>query len=470
MTFTFLPLFSLPYTHYSLLARCQALRRRFEEHCSWEKAAPKLKDPDRVPDASTMRRWSSGLDGSQPSASFLRQTVVRVAQWLTSRPARRSAERAVALDGSGVESALALCVCRKSPIRPPSLPGKRRGVDADWVAEAKTRCGRRSRNTAAADAAVGLSRAAQWKGRPAGRWEYVGLCPLHEESQPSFYVNTRKDVFYCHGCGQGGDLIRFVQLSRRVSFRQSLACLDQQTDQQVDSKRVARAGGSLLSAATGSLSRGDELSSPRGVHDPALIRELGIGYAAGGKLRRYLTAQGYSFDLLRRAGLINAQGADALYQRIVFPLRQGEHIVNLYGRSIGAAFAHRFLPGTQGRTVCLGEGSPLLREIILVEGLFDYAVLRQAGFSNVTCSLGTHLNADQFRQLCEGKRSVYVAFDMRSEPERPAGSEQLTDRLQARTVSAARRVVLPEGHDPNSSSLQGGDARQFQSLLEAAQP
>ena len=82
MTFTFLPLFSLPYTHFSLLARGQSLRRRFEEHCSWEESAPKLKDPDRVPDASTMRRWSSGLDGSQPSASFLRQAVVRVARWL----------------------------------------------------------------------------------------------------------------------------------------------------------------------------------------------------------------------------------------------------------------------------------------------------------------------------------------------------------------------------------------------------
>ncbi len=65
-----------------------------------------------------------------------------------------------------------------------------------------------------------------WTGHPAGRSEYVGLCPLHEESQPSFYVNTRKDVFYCHGCGQGGDLIRFVQLSRGLSFRQSLASLD----------------------------------------------------------------------------------------------------------------------------------------------------------------------------------------------------------------------------------------------------
>ena len=81
-TFTFLPVFSLPYTHYSLLARCQALLRRFVEHCSWEKALPKLQDPDRLPDPSTVRRWSSGLDCSHPAPSFLSQTVSHVAHWL----------------------------------------------------------------------------------------------------------------------------------------------------------------------------------------------------------------------------------------------------------------------------------------------------------------------------------------------------------------------------------------------------
>jgi Domain of unknown function (DUF6431) len=81
-TFTFLPLFSLPYTHYSLLARGQALRRRLEEHCSWEEALPSLKDSNRLPDSSTVRRWSSGLDCSQPALSFLRQTRTRLAHWL----------------------------------------------------------------------------------------------------------------------------------------------------------------------------------------------------------------------------------------------------------------------------------------------------------------------------------------------------------------------------------------------------
>jgi hypothetical protein len=65
-----------------LLARSQALRRRFVEHSSWEEATPALKDPNRVPDPSTLRRWAQGLDRSQPALSFLRQTLAQVAHWL----------------------------------------------------------------------------------------------------------------------------------------------------------------------------------------------------------------------------------------------------------------------------------------------------------------------------------------------------------------------------------------------------
>jgi hypothetical protein len=66
-----------------LLARCQALRRRFMEHCSWEEATPTLKDSNRVPDPSTLRRWASGLECSQLAPSLLRQTLARVSHWLT---------------------------------------------------------------------------------------------------------------------------------------------------------------------------------------------------------------------------------------------------------------------------------------------------------------------------------------------------------------------------------------------------
>jgi len=82
LTFTFLPVFSLPYTLYSLVARSQALRRYFLEHESLESAAPPLKDPNRVPDPSTLRRWFHSLDSS-PAFSFLRPALRTIADWLT---------------------------------------------------------------------------------------------------------------------------------------------------------------------------------------------------------------------------------------------------------------------------------------------------------------------------------------------------------------------------------------------------
>lgn len=188
-----------------------------------------------------------------------------------------------------------------------------------------------------------------WAARPAGYdSEFVGLCPLHQETRPSFYVNARKNLFYCHGCGQGGDLIRFVELSRHLSFRQSLDYLEQQSVPPVDSALVLEEAATFYQEQFDRYPEALRYVQQRGLHDSALIKQLRIGYAPGGSLRRHLTAQGYSFDFLRRVGLLNSQGRDTFYCRVVFPCCPGGRIVNLYGRSLGDAFAHRFLPGSKG--------------------------------------------------------------------------------------------------------------------------
>jgi hypothetical protein len=81
-TFTFLLPLSLPYSHYSLLARSQALCRYFLEGQCWEAAAPSVKDPDRVTDPSTLRRWFRSLDSSQPPFLFLRQMMLAIGAWI----------------------------------------------------------------------------------------------------------------------------------------------------------------------------------------------------------------------------------------------------------------------------------------------------------------------------------------------------------------------------------------------------
>jgi len=288
----------------------------------------------------------------------------------------------------------------------------------------------------------------------------MGLCPLHSDHKPSFLVDPGKSLFYCYGCGRGGDVIRFAEIYHQVKFPQALALLQQW-----------RGLAPLLHEAAGfyrmQLHRHGEAVAylhRRGVRSPQLIEHMRIGYAPGGCLRGWLTQLGYPLPAQRRAGLVSAAGYDAYVHRIVFPLE-----CNLYGRSIStSAPPHRFLPGAKGGLYSW-EQARTYPEVILVEGLFDYAVLWEAGFHNVTCSLGTHLNALQFRQLCDGQRTVYLAFDSDDNHSGQNAAQWMSRRLRTRGV-AALRVALPDGQDPNSFFVEGGDAHQFRRLLEAARP
>jgi len=308
-----------------------------------------------------------------------------------------------------------------------------------------------------------------WSGRPAGQGtEFVGLCPLHPESRPSFYVNARKNLFYCHGCGQGGDLIRFVELSLHLSFPQSLAYL-QEPSVRVDAPDPLQQAAAFYQQQFPRHPEALRYLEQRGVHEPALMEELRIGYAPGGNLRRYLTDQGYSLKSLQRAGLVNRQGCDAFYRRVVLPCGQDREVTNLYGRSIDTAFPHRFLPGPKGGLFAW-DSVRHFSTVILVEGLLDLAVLWQAGFRNTTCAFGTHLTPLQFQQLSEPPaRVVYIVFDQDENQAGQRTAHHLARRLATVSVPA-RLVELPAGHDPNSYFVAGAAAADFADCLEGAHP
>jgi len=206
----------------------------------------------------------------------------------------------------------------------------------------------------------------------------------------------------------------------------------------------------------------------RGLHDSAIIEELGIGYAPGGNLRGHLAGLGYPFDLLLDIGLINRQGRDAFCRRVIFPCSQRGRIVNLYGRSIGGAFPHRLLPRSKGGLFAW-ESVSSFSHVILVEGLFDLAVLWQAGFRNTTCAIGTQLTPAQLAQLTDQPgRSIFIAFDQDDNQAGQKASRQLAVRLHDAGLRA-RIVQLPQGHDPNSYFVAGADAADFTGCLEGAQ-
>ena len=291
----------------------------------------------------------------------------------------------------------------------------------------------------------------------------MGLCPLHADHRPSFLVDPNKNLFYCYGCGRGGDVIRLAELYHSVRFTDAMALLrhwcglgsllpDVTKFYQMQLHRHAEAAAYLLQ---------------RGLHRADVIEELRIGYAPGRCLRAWLTSLGYPLESLQQAGLVNAEGQDTYSHRIVFPLEG-----NLYGRSTGAAAPHRFLPGSKGGLYAW-EKVRKCPEIILVEGMFDLAVLWQVGFRNVTCALGSHLNALQFRQLCaddgcEGKRRmVHLALDAAANGSGQQAAQRLSQRLRAEGITT-RSVELPHGRDPNSFFVSGGNAHEFQRLLERA--
>lgn len=303
-------------------------------------------------------------------------------------------------------------------------------------------------------------RAQDWQSaRRLSRGRWMGLCPLHCDRKPSFLVDPNKGLFYCYGCGRGGDVIRFAELYHEVRFPQAVALLRQWHGLAPLLQQTA----DFYAVQLHRHSEAVIYLQQRGIRSPELIEHMRIGYAPGGCLRRRLLELGYSLAAIRQAGLVTAVGYDAYVRRIVFPLEG-----NLYGRSISpSAPPHRFLPGVKGGLYCWEQvrHDP---EVILVEGLFDYASLWQAGFHTVTCAMGTHLNSLQFRQLCDRPRTVYLAFDDDTNGSGQRASQSLAGRLREQGLNV-RTVWLPDGHDPNSFFLQGGDVVQFRSLLESAQ-
>ena len=75
---------------------------------------------------------------------------------------------------------------------------------------------------------MGYLQAHDWQpARPLSRGRWMGLCPLHQDRKPSFLVDSNKDLFFCYGCGRGGDVIRFAELYHQVKFSQALTLLRQ---------------------------------------------------------------------------------------------------------------------------------------------------------------------------------------------------------------------------------------------------
>jgi len=328
---------------------------------------------------------------------------------------------------------------------------------------------------------------------------YVGLCPFHQEKSPSFSVNPLKQFFHCFGCGEGGDVFRFLEKIEGLSFSEALSRLAERANIPLPSRGEGLKPSESddiyrLNKAAAAYFHQNLLEDPKAAPARSYLEQRGItmesiqnfsiGYAMleWDHLLRSLGRR-FPLALLEKSGLVSRRkreqdgrstGAyDRFRNRILFP------IYTLQGRVAG--FGGRVLDGslpkylnspetpvfTKGRQlyglhrINRKEPSPL----ILVEGYLDVISASQFGIPNVVATLGTALTEDHLGLVRRvGKRLVLV-FDGDEAGLRAARRAVpllITQRLSSTIAS------LPPGKDPDAF-LQESGPEAFLSELEKGQ-
>jgi DNA primase len=321
-----------------------------------------------------------------------------------------------------------------------------------------------------------------------------GLCPFHQEKTPSFYVDEAKQLFYCFGCGKGGDSFKFLMLLEKVDFPEAVRLLGERHGIRPPERDPARGAardrlasalesaaeyfsGRLLDRAAGEVARA--YLKRRGVTGET-ARGLGLGYAPAGweGLRSHLMGKGFGEAALLESGLLVRRESGGSYDRfrdrVIFPIRSvsGQH-VGFGGRTLGDE-EPKYLNSPESALYRKGEhlyGLDATRqevrergEAILVEGYMDFLSVYQAGIRNVAAGLGTAFTDTQASLLRRFSSKVVLNFD--SDAAGMAATRRTLERLVPLGLTV-RVLELPGGHDPDSFVRTEGPDK-YRSLLEKA--
>ena len=339
--------------------------------------------------------------------------------------------------------------------------------------------------------------------RRAGVNRYEGLCPFHDERTPSFGIDPAQKLFYCFGCGEGGDAFKFVQLTEGLDFKGALEYLADrygvklepvEEDPATAERRRERERLLELLERTatfyvrylwdsGEAAPAREYLASRGL-DEAVLREFRVGYApsAYDTLLRSVRKAGFSNREVYDAGLAQrAKGEGMLYdrfrRRIIFPLCDMRGRVLGFGaRALGADQKPKYLNSAEGIVYHKGRnlfGADIARaaatkagSVIVAEGYTDVIAMHQAGLRNTVGLMGTALTEEQVGELSRLAPRIQLALDADG-----AGQEAM---LRAARVAAGRRlelrvVPLPPGTDPADLVAAEG-ARAMQRLVDTSVP
>lgn len=273
--------------------------------------------------------------------------------------------------------------------------------------------------------------------------DYFGLCPFHNEKTPSFSVSGYKQMYYCFGCGAGGNVFSFLMEYENYSFLEALeelakragVDLPKQESSEKDRER-ANEKETLLEiqkAAAGYYyfklrSREGETAlsylKNRGLSDDTM-NVFGLGYAGkySSHLYQYLKGKGYADEMIAKAGLITVdekRGAnDRFWNRVMFPIMNANHRVIGFGGRVMGDGTPKYLnsPETlifdKSRNLYGLNRAKSTREsyFLLCEGYMDVIALHQAGFTNAVASLGTALTVGHASLIRRYVKEVYLIYD-----------------------------------------------------------
>ncbi len=328
--------------------------------------------------------------------------------------------------------------------------------------------------------------------------DLVGLCPFHAEKSPSFHVHPDRGFFKCFGCGQGGDVIRFVQQLENVTFPEAARILARRAGIALEEEDPAAArvrgekeqiyAANELAAAffQRSLKLGPQGETARAYVakrglDAATVDAFKLGYAPPGwdGLVCELEAGGIDLALAEKAGLVKAgqRGFYDFYRdRLMIPTyaTTGE-VVAFGGRALDGS-EPKYLNTRATPVYTKGRGLYALNvarraaaakeSLVVVEGYLDCIALHQAGFGNVVASLGTAFTPEQAAELRKYAERIFLCFD--ADAAGGAATAKSIDLLQA-AGCLPYVVVLPPGEDPDTFVRTSG-ASAFQSRLDEALP
>lgn len=320
---------------------------------------------------------------------------------------------------------------------------------------------------------------------------YVGLCPFHNETAPSFSVDEQKQVYHCFGCKAGGSVIQFVMDIERLSFSEAVAFLadqlhmplpEMQNDPAYEKRRTLKER-IYLANRTAARMYHQLLWQPessailhylqqRGLSD-AVIRRFGIGAAPpSAQVGHRLMEEGFTEEELVQAGLMlrrEGRTFDMFRNRAMFPIIDTYgNVLGFGGRAMGDAMP-KYLntsdtPAFNKRYTVFAAN--LLRKakgltrVILVEGYMDVVALSQFGVEGVAATLGTALTPEQARLLHRFAPEVHIAYDGDR-----AGQKAILrglEVLEGENVPV-RVLDFPGGLDPDEFIRQEG-LEAFQAL------